>query len=171
MKTSSSFLRRLATLIVYGCAFVWADLDRSAAQTFRITDFFIDPQGRSQVRYESDPNFYYALHRSGAIHQIGSAVELALGFNGEGILSDPNRIGPDSTVFYRVRRINVVQPLDSDGDGLNDVVELQHREFLNALDSEDGRLLTVGITSPAESEQGVAVTRKTILHLSLHLSN
>ena len=74
-------------------------------------------------------------------------------------------------MFYRVRRINVVQPLDSDGDGLNDVVELQHREFLNPLDSEDGRLLTVGITSPADGEQGVAVTRETILHLSLPLSN
>ena len=94
MKTSSSFLRRLATLIVYGFAFVWADLDRGAAQTFRITDFFIDPQGTAQVRYESDPNFYYALHRSGAIRQIGSAVELALGVNGEGILERPRSHRP-----------------------------------------------------------------------------
>jgi hypothetical protein len=95
------------------------------AQTFRVTDFFVDPQDRAHVRYESDPNFYDALHRSSAISQFGSAVELALGVNGEGILSDQNRIGPDTTVFYRVQRISVVQPLDSDGDGLNDVTELQ----------------------------------------------
>ena len=44
---------------------------------------------------------------------------------------------PGAAAFYRVRQIPIAQPLDSYGDGIDDVYELRHAGFLNTLDGSD----------------------------------
>ena len=87
------------------------------------------------------------------------------------------------------------EPIDSDGDGIDDVYELRHGVFLNPLDPADARLdfdhdglsnleeyqrgtdptvpalLTLRESSPAQGETGVSVTRETIFRLSQPLAS
>ena len=43
-------------------------------------------------------------------------------------------------VFYRIRAVPFAQPLDLDGDGIDDGYELSHRTFLNPFNPADAAL-------------------------------
>src|SRR6185503_15077677 len=55
-----------------------------------------------------------------------------------GVLADPNAVNLSQNAFYRVQGVPVSQPLDSDGDGLDDVYELIRPLYLNPLNPGDG---------------------------------
>src|SRR5438128_6941737 len=170
----------------------------SYAQEFQITEIGLTPQGGVVVRHPSDTNSYYILYRGDAVTEIVFPVDMALGepavlANSAGRLADHAPLA--ETAFYRVLKIPLSQPRDSDGDGIDDVYELRHwfLDPLNRLDAlldfdHDGRSnlyeyqhgtnpeaaeqsLTVIASSPANGEQGVSVTRETVLHFSNPLTN
>ena len=164
------------------------------AQDFRITSVSLDAQGRAQVGHAADDQSYYVLYRGGAVDAVNTPVDLALGVAGTGQLLDPAPVTGRSAVFYRVRSIAAGQPSDLDGDGIDDVYELRHGLFLDALDAADGAAdfdgdgvsnadeyrgasdpavadaLTRVTSSPASGEQAVSVNREVILRFSQPLA-
>ncbi|MBE7499886.1 MAG: Ig-like domain-containing protein [Verrucomicrobiales bacterium] len=107
---------------------------------------------------------------------------------GPGVLRHQN--APD-TGFYQVLLMPREAPRDTDGDGLDDVFELERPESLNPLDPADaGRpapgaggktwlelytelrapLTTVADMSPFQNEDGVAVTREAVFRLTRPLA-
>ena len=50
----------------------------------------------------------------------------------------PAGVALSQSAFYRVRGVPVATPLDSDGDGLDDVYELLRRLYLDPLNPNDG---------------------------------
>lgn len=95
------------------------------AQEFLITAVGKDAQGRPVIRHQADPAYYYILYRGTNVAQVVSAVDMALGAPVVGQLQDAT---PSNTAaFYRALRVPVSTPLDTDGDGIDDVWELQFR--------------------------------------------
>src|SRR6185436_14383268 len=135
----------------------------AGAQTFRITDARLGLGKTFSVSYLSDTNFYYVLQQGNSVTNITTPVQLALGTNGDARFVIPSTASAAS--FYRLRKVPVLQPLDTDGDGLDDVYELRNSQFLNPLDASDG-LTTISSSSPLNGEEDVAVTRETILYFS-----
>jgi hypothetical protein len=41
-------------------------------------------------------------------------------------LMDPMSVFSNTSAFYRVRQVPIAQPLDSDGDDIDDIYELRH---------------------------------------------
>jgi hypothetical protein len=52
-------------------------------------------------------------------------------------LTDPTPAKTNGPAFYRVQQVPIAQPLDSDGDGIDDVYELRHASFLHPLYAND----------------------------------
>jgi hypothetical protein len=52
-------------------------------------------------------------------------------------LMDPTPVSSNTSVFYRARQVPIADPLDSDADGIDDVYELRHSNFLDPLDASD----------------------------------
>jgi hypothetical protein len=106
-----------------------------SAQEMFITQVTRSSQGRFVVRHQSDPAYYYILYRGTNVANIVSAVDMALGVPVEGELGD----APDSAMaaFYRVLQVPVVNPLDTDTDGIDDVWELRFRRPRAALNPND----------------------------------
>jgi hypothetical protein len=73
------------------------------------------------------------------VEQIQFAADMAMGLSGGGLLRDAAVSG--GTAFYRVQRVPVAEPLTTDGDGIDDVYELQHRPSLNPLNAADAVLV------------------------------
>lgn len=152
-------------------------------------------EGRPRVLHSSDTDSYYLLVRGTEVTGITWAVDAALGRDVAGQLSDPALLGPSASAFYRVLQVPIAHPLDTDGDGIDDVFELRHRAFLNPLDPADALLdfdqdgvsnleeyrrgtdpsqpplLTLRETSPANGESRVAVTRETVFRLTQPLGS
>ncbi len=95
---------------------------------FRILGVSIDGQGRVRVEHESEPASYYVLRRGVDAGAIAQPVALGLGGVSPGALTDPGPI-PATQGFYRVQQIPSESPLDTDGDGMDDVFELLRPEF------------------------------------------
>jgi hypothetical protein len=106
------------------------------AQDFHVTDITIGPDGKPRLRYEADTNYYYILYR-GPITNIVLASDLALGVNAFGELKGPASAAQEPTAFFRVLRVPINQPMDTDGDGIDDVYELQHPGILSPLNAAD----------------------------------
>lgn len=161
------------------------------SQTFRITQVDISTQGRFETTFDAVASAYYVLYRGRSVERIDQAVDMGLGIEPSGRLADPVPVFGEFAAFYRVFQIAVDQPLDTDGDGLDDVYELRRPQVLNPLNvadaaqdpDGDGRthlqeypterlpLTTVLRSSPAHGESAVAVTRETIFYFTLPLSS
>lgn len=90
------------------------------------------------VRITAKEGVYYILLRGDRVTAINSAQDLQSGLQGTLVLSDPGLL--PFAAFYRVREVPMTGPLDTDGDGLDDVCELNHRGQLNALLADNGLL-------------------------------
>ena len=104
--------------------FVTMGFTLQAAEPVRILESILLKDGRLQLRVASSPDRYYVLHRkqelAGAIER---AVALRLGEAGSTTMTEP--LGASgSRAFYRVAEVLRSAPLDTDGDGLDDVTEL-----------------------------------------------
>ena len=110
------------------------------ASEFRITSQAFGAGGRFRLSF-SPTNYssYFILYRGTEVTNINQPVDATLGpfvFQ----LSDPAPISSNATVFYRIRVVPLAQPLDSDGDGIDDGYELRHRAFLNPFNPVDAAL-------------------------------
>jgi hypothetical protein len=151
-----SFL--LATLLL---------LPASAVGQFRVESVRRDPDGVVRVAIPGNTNDYYLLYRASGLDANFRPVSAARGSNGPVDLVDGT--SGSSTAFYRVRSIPVISPSDTDGDGIDDVTELD--AALDPLNPNDASDLFTGITSsPADGEGGVSVTRETVVYFSKPLA-
>ena len=120
---------------------------------FRITALTIGPDNRPRIEYGASSNQYYLLLRGTSLTNLTQPVSAKLFTVPNHVLSDSNAVALTGSVFYRLRAVPVAEPLDSDGDGLNDVYELLRPLYLNPLNPNDGPVAppTPTITYPTNA--------------------
>ena len=158
------------------------------AQGFRLTDIRREAGGTVVIEHGSRSDAYYLLQRGITLPDVSVPVAVALGTGATEALRDGTALA--ATGFYRVLEIPRSAARDTDGDGIDDVYELERPAGLDPLDPtdaaldpdgngltflqeylRDGRELTTIIqTSPNQGEPGVAVTRETILYFDRPLA-
>jgi hypothetical protein len=105
-----------------------------------ISSFSVDSQNAAHIGYSSRTNFYYLVYRGTNVETAGMPVAMKLGTNGPDELIDPNPPPGADQNSYIVENQPIDQPLDVDGDGIDDVYELLHPKILNPLNTADARL-------------------------------
>ncbi|MEZ5302985.1 MAG: hypothetical protein R3F11_20445 [Verrucomicrobiales bacterium] len=160
---------------------------RTEAQEFRIAEIEFDAGGIA-FEYPSEEGYYYRLIRNADLTEVSTAVALGLASPPAALLRDDDP--PAGRAFYQIQRLLITAALDTDGDRIDDVYELQRSAILDPLDpfdaSEDpdgnglshlseylaatAPLTRIAATSPRPGEQGVALTRETVLRFSAPLS-
>ena len=125
MKTYPSSVQRPLCRLVWlaALALLLGGAARLPAQDFRITGAHLRPDGRIVLQYPANTDSYYVLHQ-GPLTDLTQAADVELGVNGTGALVGSPAAGTGAEVFFRVLQVPVTQPLDSDGDGWNDVDEI-----------------------------------------------
>ncbi len=126
----------LSTFVIFVTQ-VWT----AAQEAPRITGFTAR-EDHYEIRYLSDPNYYYILERGFDLTGIEEPRAIQLGTNQtEGIFIAPfnNEVPPIPRGFFRIHRISKSTPLDSDQDGIDDVTELLNAPHFDPLDESDGR--------------------------------
>ncbi|HMO65182.1 MAG TPA: hypothetical protein PKE47_08180 [Verrucomicrobiota bacterium] len=115
-----------------------------AQQPFAITNFQVETGGRVVMQVPAQPGFYGVLRRGGTVTNITTPVALEPAPAAIGTafveLAHPPRPPGNNAGFYRVELVPVGSPQDADGDGLDDVYELQWRPWLDPLNPEDPHL-------------------------------
>ena len=110
------------------------------ASELRVTSQAIGADGRFRLSFSHTNSFsYFILYRGTDLANISQPVDATLGpfvFQ----LSDPTPVSSTPSAFYRVRAVPLAQPLDVDGDGIDDGYELRHRAFLNPFKAGDAAL-------------------------------
>lgn len=99
----------------------------------KISDIRLEPDGRARVTIAADASSYYVLYRGEVVTDIRLVSQLGLGSAGSVQLTDSQAPAPAAARFYRVEQVPLSAPKDSDGDGIDDVYELQRRAFLDPL--------------------------------------
>lgn len=88
------------------------------------------PGGQFQLRTPTAPDHYYLLQRAGTPAGPWESIALKPG-TGEPLgLTDPGSMG--RRAFYRIAAVPLTAPLDSDGDGSDDMAEWRAGIFGNA---------------------------------------
>jgi hypothetical protein len=168
-------------------AIVLLGADIRALAQLRIADIRREADGTVRLRVATQTNAYYLLQRTANLPGPNESVAAQLGAAGEISFADTN--APASTGFYRVREVPRDQAEDTDGDGIDDVHELEHPAILNPLTAADAAadpdrngqshlqeylaertLTTLAGSSPAAGESEVSVTRETVLRFSQPLA-
>lgn len=105
---------------------------------FSVSKLEIDPRGIPTIEVPILESNYYVLIRKDLKTGMETAVQVILPENGTSKLtmSDPSAIG-QTNGFYRVKQIDIATPKDSDGDGIDDLFELNHPLLLNPTDPSD----------------------------------
>jgi hypothetical protein len=96
-----------------------------------ITDLKI-VDGVATVQFANNPGIYYLLEYSEDLTRW-QPVDATLGIRSVLDLEEAARRG-----FFRAQPNSVFAPLDMDGDGIDDVYELNHPDILDPLDPTDG---------------------------------
>jgi hypothetical protein len=87
---------------------------------------------RFRVQTPADRELYFILRRGFELEGIQAPVGLSLGTAATGQLADRQE-AVGATAFYRIQAVSKLDPLDSDGDGIDDVYELTHPGILDPL--------------------------------------
>ncbi|HAB18847.1 MAG TPA: hypothetical protein DCE44_20700, partial [Verrucomicrobiales bacterium] len=161
----------------------------SRAADVRLTGILPQSDGSVFVSHTSNTNSYYLLLRGDRLESIISARDAALGAADSGLLHDSASLA--TTRFFRVREVPADAPLDSDGDGIDDVYELRTtglnplnsadantlapgaggKTYLEVYESQQVPLTTLASTSPFNGEDGVSVTRETVFRFTRPVSS
>ena len=109
-----------------------------AADEFPLS-FQIQTNGDLRMEFPALTSDYYFVRSTEDLltNSAWALTGLVLGVDGNLAWQDANVVIRDLQRFYRVVARDVTQPLDSDGDGIDDVYELRHAEFLDPLDPQD----------------------------------
>lgn len=108
------------------------------AQQFQARPPILQRDQPPRVEFESDINFYYVLYQGAEVVAIRLATDMTLGAPGVGQLTD-HSAPTQAASFYRIQRIAISQPVDTDGDGIDDLWELRNRRPGAALNGNDAR--------------------------------
>lgn len=157
---------------------------RPSLAQLRIDAIETRPDGMLELRFEADPVSYYRLLSGTEVTEIRAPA----GMSFTAPLLTPPISGPAR--FFIVEQRLRGQSVDTDGDQIPDVYELEHPP-LNALDIADGgsdfdgngrtalqeyldslgtALTVVSATYPFQGEEGVSVNRETVFHFSRALA-
>ena len=119
-----------------------ATVIHGVAEEFRM-EVSQDLAGNYNFYFPSDTNFYYILYQGQTVTKITTPCAMLLGQNGwdHFVVSLPPPGGAGSA-FFRIGKVPINQSLDSDGDGIPDVWELEHQ--LDPLNPADAALVDVG---------------------------
>jgi RHS repeat-associated protein len=113
-------------------------VEQTIAQNFSITDVQADTLTGVTVDHESAAPFYYLLERSEDLQgEFSTRVDAELGVGGVSPLADSQNLGLNEELFYRILRVPISNPLDSDGDGMTDTFELYRAPLLDPLNPDD----------------------------------
>jgi hypothetical protein len=83
----------------------------------------LSSENKLHIEHTANPGHYYILYRGDDPAHIHLAVDLREAMGSSGILIDP--APPPREAFYWVREVPLNAPLDTDGDGIDDVTELR----------------------------------------------
>ena len=100
----------------------------------------IDTQGNGVVSFYSHTNFYYRLYRGADADTTSLPIAMKLGIGGSDFLIDPAPLPGATPEDYTLENQPIGQPLDLDGDGIDDVYELLHPAILDPLEAADALL-------------------------------
>ena len=179
------FLRTCLTVLL---TTFFLPIHRSDAQELAIDGIAILEDDTVQIEFRGLDTAYFVLYRGTTVNSVTSAVDIGITSVDGGFLYD--RFPSSDSRFYRVRAVPIDDPLDIDGDGIDDVYEFQRQDILNPLNSADaeedpdgnGRthlqeflvdessLAFIQQSSPFAGETGVALTRETVVTLTEPLS-
>jgi hypothetical protein len=98
-------------------------------EPFRVQRAGMDSRYRAQFEVQTNPDYYYQLLRSRDPQNLGMTVDMRLGTGS--FLPMLDSVPSLEKAFFRVRRVPLANPMDSDGDGINDVVELLNLPGMN----------------------------------------
>ncbi len=123
-----------------------------------VADFWIEAQRTNldfRIEIPSATTDYHLVQAAPSVSNWG-LTGLVLGVQGTQTWQDADVFPLQSRQFYRVRSRDVTQPLDSDGDGIDDVYELRRPLLLNPLDPADAAIDADadGLANLAEYERG-----------------
>lgn len=169
-----------------GLSVLWST---AHAADLQITAPRLDANHHFQITAPADSTGYYVLVRGSGLSQVQTPVALGFGATATVTLTDPAPAQGQATAFYRLQQFPLDHPLDTDGDGIDDVYELERPAALSPLDATDAdkpagdghswleryrietqSVTTVAETSPREEEGDVSVTRETFIRLSAPLA-
>lgn len=150
-------------------------------------------ENQLRIQHAGNTNFYHVLLRGNSPQAIQTPVAVHGPRTADELFSIP--LEPNQpTRFFQVRRYPVKVPGDQDLDGIHDIFELTYPTALDPLNPNDAAIDfdgdglsnreearrksnptlansgTVLETTPAAQEQGIAVTRETIIRLSQPLA-
>jgi hypothetical protein len=108
----------------------------SFGELFYLSQLTLDPVRGAVMLIPNEPDFYFILCRRIGFDSPEIPIAMSLGTAGELVDTNPPAVS-SSIVLYSVKKVPVTQPLDSDGDGIHDVYELQHAVILDPLDALD----------------------------------
>jgi hypothetical protein len=121
--------------VVLTCALIGCTAIPFPSFGFSILSLSLEPGGTRKLAFAADTNAYYILYTGTAVTNVTEARAMTLGAAGTGELRDTY---PQlAAQFYRIAQVPLAQPLDTDGDGIDDVFELTHPGCLNPLDATD----------------------------------
>jgi hypothetical protein len=109
----------------------------SFGELFYLTQLTMDTNRGAIMLIPNEPDFYFILCRRIGLDGPEVPVAMSLGTAGELVDTNPPAVS-SSIVLYAAKKVPVAQPLDSDGDGIHDVYELQHADLLDPLNFIDG---------------------------------
>ena len=156
----------IATAALFLGCLSWA-----SAQSFQITNATLNAQGIFAVGFPSATDSYFILNRGPQVGNITLAVDMALGQAGGGQMS--NAVTAASAAFFNVQQVPLTQPHDLDADGIDDVYELQHPNFLNPLNPPDAALDfdSDTVSNLREYQRGTDPTSAASVNISLYANS
>ncbi|MCC7376210.1 MAG: Ig-like domain-containing protein [Verrucomicrobiales bacterium] len=152
-----------------------------AAAQLTIDDFQLRGDGRLEVSFNADASAYFRLLRGDTVTSIQTPVALGL------VSPMTTQARRDAPAFFRLQRVLKSASLDTDGDGIPDLYELEHAPLdgLNPADAASdpdgngrsalqeyldsvaaGQLTTLASTSPGAGETGISVQREVVFRFS-----
>ncbi|MBL9167659.1 MAG: VCBS repeat-containing protein [Verrucomicrobiales bacterium] len=114
------------------------------------------PNGSLVIPYSSSREFYFTLYRTNLITHTETPIALQRGVDGTGTFIDSTAPAGATLENYRLLAVPLERPVDADGDGLDDLYELDRPQILNPLDPTDASEDADhdGYTNKAEYENG-----------------
>lgn len=164
-----------------------------AQAELRVLGTELTDDGRLRIRHSAPADHYFILLSGADAARIVTPIGFQLPGPSAGVM-EAGLVGSGAR-FFRVRAVPTTEPLDTDGDSLNDLFELQSAPWLNPLDAQDAaldpdedgltnyeeylrgsdpgtpnELVSTYTSSPASGEADVAVTRETLIYFSAPLA-
>ncbi len=129
------------------------------AQEVPILNYSINSDGRVELEVNSDSQHYYILQiRTHIDSSFNITSSFTLGENGTTTISEALAAYPEG--HYRVLEYAIDNPIDTDGDGIDDMSEFQNAPYQSPNNSADQISLEDGLVMVDDFETYIALSEK-----------